>query len=114
METSKCARRSPPRSFDFEKTKQLLAFALEEPPADSDRVRGHVMPFVACELLCSELPSISKQFAEVEESPLLSQFLGFVNCEDELNAVQAGYFERIFQTLVGLHPEELFKHVYLR
>ena len=71
------------------------------------------MPYVACELLCSELPSVSKHMVEVEGSPLLSQFLSFVDSEKELNAVQAGYFERIFQALVGLHPEELFKHVYL-
>ena len=31
---------------------------------------------------------------------------------ESINPVLGGYFERIFQMLVGLHPVELFSHVY--
>lgn len=59
------------------------------------------MPYVACELFCSELPSILAQFFQPGHEALPTAFLDFVKRES-INPVLGGYFERIFQMLVGL------------
>lgn len=44
---------------DQKKVKDLLDYILKE-PSDDDQKKGHKFPFLACEIICSENPSIIK------------------------------------------------------
>jgi len=52
--------------FNSERIKQLIKFVTEE-PEEEDQLRGHKFPYVACEILKSNCPFISKRFVLNEQ-----------------------------------------------
>jgi hypothetical protein len=91
---------------------------------------GHVVPFVACEILIAEIPFVLRQFFYIdeydeksqnetdknsEENPeLFLDLLGIlkISRDEKINYVLAGYFEKVFQVLIAHHPKETFKTLY--
>ena len=64
-----CAKKMGPQAkkyFNSEKIKQLIKYATEEPLYD-DQLKGHKYPYIASEILKSDIPFILKRFILSEE-----------------------------------------------
>lgn len=72
------------------------------------------MPYVAMEIITSEIPNMIKNFFycdEAEDASIFHKYLTVVS--EECNSVLSGYFEKIFETLVQHYPKEVYHQLYL-
>mmetsp|Transcript_1785 Transcript_1785/g.1666 ORF Transcript_1785/g.1666 Transcript_1785/m.1666 type:complete len:130 (+) Transcript_1785:43-432(+) len=45
-----------------EKVREMISYIIEEPPEDAEQLRGYKLPYVACEVLCTDSPSLLNSF----------------------------------------------------
>ena len=67
--------------FKSEKIKQLIKFIIEEPEED-DQLRGHKYPYVASEILKSDIPYILKRFV-LNEKEYYKEYKEILDANDE-------------------------------
>ena len=69
--------------FKPEKIKQLIKFIIEEPKED-DQLRGHKYPYVASEILKSDIPFILQRFV-LNEKEYYKEYKEILDANDEDN-----------------------------
>ena len=61
-----CMGKNVKKYFNSERIKKLIEYVTEE-PEEEDQIRGHKFPYIACEILKSNCPFISKRFVLNEQ-----------------------------------------------
>ena len=96
-------------SFTPERFLELLDFVITEPPSDSSHTRAYKAPFIACELLTSDVPQITARLLEAGDAQ--SRLFAFLQ-RAPINPTLAGYFEKILSMLLARGPEVILTALY--
>ena len=64
-----------------------------------------------CEETASTAPTTSAP-KSTNKYELFEKFLAFIDTDEELNPVLAGYFCKLFSVLIGNKPKEVFSYIY--
>eukprot|EP01099_Mayorella_cantabrigiensis_P008889 TRINITY_DN89_c0_g3_i2.p1 TRINITY_DN89_c0_g3~~TRINITY_DN89_c0_g3_i2.p1 ORF type:complete len:321 (+),score=81.64 TRINITY_DN89_c0_g3_i2:163-1125(+) len=81
-----------------EELDKLVTYVTTEPEETADSKRKFKYPFLACEILCSEVWSICEAFYENEN--LLEKLYGFLDKDPPLNPLLASYVSRVAGVLL--------------
>jgi len=84
----------------------LVTYITQFPPEDADEKRAHKLPFVACELLCCEVPQLLDKF--FSNPTLLESVLSFF-ASNEKNDTLAGYVSKVCEVLLNRNSSEFLK-----
>lgn len=96
-------------SFTQERLEALLKLLLAEPESDCSYERGHKYPFVACELLSSEVPDVLEKLLACPSA--LSTLLTYLDLP-VTNLTSAAYFSAVVSALLCKAPRQVYELVY--
>jgi len=89
--------------------KQLLGYITEAPNEEDDQKRKFKYPFIACEILASEVWAICDAIYEHQE--LLDSLYGFLDTEGALNPTLTTYSCRVASVLLAKKAPETISYL---
>jgi len=103
-------------SFDRAQIEKLIDYVITESKSEDTSNRAFKYPFIAAEILSSDLKEITDQFFIADSStqstfPLLEKLLSFLNPTTEFNPVLTGYFCLVLNSLIDYRRKEIWEYV---
>ena len=98
-------------SLTYDQVYNMLCYAIEEPPSDANDKRTYKFPFISSEAFSISVPSIIDMFFDESNDKLLRKLLSFIESEPELNPVLAGYFGKVFNSLINKKRLQLLSYI---
>ena len=90
---------------------KLIDYSTHMPYISDDEIITHKYPFYACELLKCDAPYIYENFFNNER--IISYFFEFLNdAKNNSNCVLAGYFTKIFLSLLDKKNDEIINFIF--
>ena len=90
---------------------KLIDYSTHMPYISDDEIITHKYPFYACELLKCDAPYIYENFFNNER--IISYFFEFLNdAKNNSNCVLAGYFTKIFLSLLDKKNDEIINYIF--
>jgi serine/threonine-protein phosphatase 6 regulatory subunit 3 len=84
---------------------KLVSFMVDPPPADADARREFKYPYLACEIFCCELDAVFATLCE-DECELFGRIVRFIDTDDPLPSMLAGYFGKVVGCVVARRAPE--------
>ena len=84
---------------------KLVSFMVDPPPADADARREFKYPYLACEIFCCELDAVFATLCE-DECELFGRIVRFIDTDDPLPQMLAGYFGKVVGCVVARRAPE--------
>jgi serine/threonine-protein phosphatase 6 regulatory subunit 3 len=91
---------------------RLIAYLVEEPPANADAKRQFKYPFSACEIFCCEVEGVFNTLLENDD--LLDQLFSILHGLRPLNSMHAGYFARVVGSLLLRRSADVMQYLQRR
>jgi len=88
---------------------KLFEYITQEPPEDADPKRRFKYPFLACEILCSEIWAVTE--AIYRDESLLDVLFAFLDQSPPINPLLASYTSRVAIVYLGRRPAETLAYI---
>ncbi|TYZ58483.1 hypothetical protein PybrP1_004188 [[Pythium] brassicae (nom. inval.)] len=86
---------------------QMIEYVVRAPEDPSDDLRALKYPYMACEVLCCDIMSITETLATASEGKIVETMFEFLYQPEPLDSRLAGYFEKIMSMLMVRKPQEM-------
>ncbi|KAG6613372.1 putative serine/threonine-protein phosphatase 6 regulatory subunit [Phytophthora cinnamomi] len=86
---------------------KLVEYVVVSPEDPSDDLRTLKYPYMACEVICCDITSITETLVSSNEGKIVETLLGFLAQPTPLDPRLAGYFEKIVTMLMVRKPQEM-------
>ncbi|EGZ17600.1 hypothetical protein PHYSODRAFT_560190 [Phytophthora sojae] len=86
---------------------KLVEYVVESPDDPSDDLRTLKYPYMACEVICCDITSITETIVTASDGAIVETLLGFLFQPTPLDPRLAGYFEKIVTMLMVRKPQEM-------
>ncbi|KAE9034054.1 hypothetical protein PR003_g7771 [Phytophthora rubi] len=86
---------------------KLVEYVVESSEDPSDDLRTLKYPYMACEVICCDITSITETLVTASDGAIVETLLGFLDQPALLDPRLAGYFEKIVTMLMVRKPQEM-------
>lgn len=91
--------------------KKIVSYLTSSPKEEDDDETKFKYPYVCCELICCQTPSILSAFILGENGRHFKDFLSILDSETTLDNFLAGYFEKIMEHVLRSHTEAVIGYL---
>lgn len=90
----------------------MIEYVVRAPEDPSDDLRALKYPYMACEVLCCDIMSITETLATASEGRIVETMFEFLYQSEPLDSRLAGYFEKVWTLTLRLRISLFFSRIF--